>query len=713
MIYRNPAFGNDHNLLSPSDERAIPYGHTGVLGPQPPVAGQTFCATCIGPRLVVVPAHLGYGPGTNFLYQGANYTVVKRTVSTLCDAAYLELDRNVLNWTKRWRGQVLQENVTPVFFVGHGLGRGAAYMESGVQMGWYVGGLETWAKRWGQYRLFYYKPEPTPGTFPNCGWRWEDPSSENASLTSGDSGGSTFVQVNGEWLFIGPATGGGGGQNVGEVVRFDYPWAGSSALILKDESWIDAQNAQWLPSIPDNQVQAQAAGYQFITPGLDPTLLPQVSEECGLARWISASQIKQMVEMARPGENIGFVWVSSEAPPVAEDPAFKNFIWIDISTTWPYSNREYNHATGSWDIVVPRPGSFTGEVFKDGSISLTKLLPPGPSNARKVLSANSNGTAYVWMFGKDTIGEKELSLSKLLVPDSAQVGSYLTVVSKGTLGFSTLDSGKILSLIPDGSLGLAKLATAPGAVRQLLGIDETDPKKWKFYDPASGGGGNDPRILYTPSGSDPADDFKILAVKDGTAGYDAYTLNFLLQQSQVPVWRRWYYRGLRQEDIDALPEAEREKHYNYDELFVTGSAGAVANIRKWKHGLGEMPKRWFVYARCARNIIYPGDGAAPPEPPMGDPRYFREDQMIDVNLIRSKVYETDIGSASQRYDRDTAAYVVYCDADFIYIRGASGHIPQMPIDLFEDASSSSDIGSGLDLQNSWYESFVFDLIVEA
>jgi hypothetical protein len=472
-------------------------------------------------------------------------------------------------------------------------------------------------------------PEPIPGLLTSFGWKFVGENTHVAGCVQGDSGAGAFAFVEGSWLFLGPV----GGSEDSELVRWDRESnAAIGGLLNKDNAWIDAQNAQWLPPPPvPHDPRAQPAGYPFITPGLDPTLLPQVDEECGLARWMSASQIKQMVEMARPGENIGFVWVSAEAPPVVDDPAFKNFIWIDLSTQWPYAQREFNHATGSWDIVVPRPGSYTGDIFKDDSISLGKLVPPGAGNALKVLTANSNGTEYVWMFGKDTIQEKSLSLSKLLIPDSAAVGMYVTVVAKNTLGFTTLTSDKIVGLIPDNSLTLAKLSTAPGLVKQLLGIDETDPKKWKFYDPATASGGNDPRIPVTPTAANTEEDGWVLAIEPNEATYRPKSIITLLQGTGYSLGRRWTYKGVKSVEGQPLPEGKP----NHDHLFAGGDANSA--VHYWKHGLEEMPKKWQVYARLVYRIVYEGDDV----PAEKDIWRFREDQFFDINIIQAGTIERD------------------------------------------------------------------------
>ena len=709
MIYRNLNYGNNHNLFSPTDDRALAYRCVGVFGPQPPstTAWLNGVGTVIGPRLVITPDHMAWPIGTQFLYQGETYTVVKTTQKlTTSGCWYCELDRNVPMWAKLWRGQIITEGVTPVFYVCRGPGRGAPYLNaSGVQVGWYAAGPETAAVRWAQYVMKNYDHIPSiPGRLPSAAWRFENENSECAGGVGGDSGGGAFVQLNGEWLFLGTVS----GSSDELKVHWEYEtWAAILHLPYPDLEWIDAQNAQWLPTpTPGPTPQTVPAGYPFITPGLDPTLLPQVLDECGLARWVSASQIKQMVEMARPGVNIGFVWVSSEAPPVAEDSAFKNFIWIDISTTWPYANREYNHATGSWDIVVPRPGSYTGDVFKDDSIGLGKLVPPGASNARKVLAANSNGTEYVWMYGRDTIGEKELSLSKLLIPASAPIGSYLTVVSQGVLGFSSLTSDKILNLIGPGSLTLSQLSTSGGLVKQRLGIDETDPKKWKFYTDPTSDGIHDGRILYTPNQDDEKlssttvhDDYKILAVKPGTTGYDAFDPLELPAFKHVAGIKRFYLRGRWGGETDPAPPINEAEHvYNNDKIFFSDTTADAVNgikneTKKWYHGFGTWPIRWDVYLRYPSSLS-------------DDPSFwegFNKDQSIHIHQVYGA--QSTTGAEDGRNMLYAPAYRVLVDENYLYITAL---VPRQDAFFYVQPVQSSDrIPLGVKVYNG-----VFDIFVE-
>jgi len=310
------------------------------------------------------------------------------------------------------------------------------------------------------------------------------------------------------------------------------------------------------------------------------------------------------------------------------------------------------------------------------------------------------------MFGKDTIGEKQLSLSKLLIPDSAPVGSYLTVVAKGTLGFTSVTLQQILNLLTDGSIPLSKVSTAPGLATQILSLDAD--KKWIFIEKwPDATGTQDGRILYTPSSTDPADDKKILAVKPNTTGYTIYDINELLPPGLQNI-NRWVYHG--DWNIVAPPDGviPPDGPYNPDTLFATANTNRLP-CYKWKHDLAVVPKLIHCRARAHRPSE-PHDGGEPPEGDGNDPQHPNDSNALKRGYIEG--WSCDINEVMLGFETGAGspifiagpAYNVFADKDYVYVRARPGGMPMCP---FEPP--------GLDTQTSavWYLDFVFDLLLES
>ena len=201
--FRNPAFGNTHNLTAPPDDRAALWSATGVLH-------ATWSAVAIGPRLVCVAGHVTGGIiiGSSYVdFAGVHCIVTGIHTGVVIDAAYLTLDRDVPHgYAKLWDGEAY--STANNLFVVHGLGygRGTEIFVGPTLVGWNVGDITTTLRRWSQGKLFRFDPNVSFAS------RFEDPASEVAWCFTHDSSSGCFIDVGtgtglDKWLYIGPVTG--------------------------------------------------------------------------------------------------------------------------------------------------------------------------------------------------------------------------------------------------------------------------------------------------------------------------------------------------------------------------------------------------------------------------------------------------------------------------------------------------------------------------
>lgn len=232
--------------------------------------------------------------------------------------------------------------------------------------------------------------------------------------------------------------------------------------------------------------------YTFLVPGFIPT-------DC----ISSPGELDQMVADAQPVSNVSFNYYSATAPDIITYPALSRCIWVDTHTT-PYVKRLYSSATSSWVIEVPAPGSITGAMIADHTITLAKLKA-SIYGANTVAQVNSSSTAWqavpastlfsssyrldINSISLSAVGAYVLSSNGVtnswalfssyftagVVPISsiATTGapdpSVLSFVG-GTLGYRTVNAS-----IADDTLAITKLVSGPA--NTILGMDATGAVK--------------------------------------------------------------------------------------------------------------------------------------------------------------------------------------------------------------------------------------------
>jgi len=232
--------------------------------------------------------------------------------------------------------------------------------------------------------------------------------------------------------------------------------------------------------------------FTYLVPGFIPT-------DC----ISSPGELDQMVADAQPVSNVSFNYYSATAPDIITYPALARCIWVDTHAT-PYVKRLYSSATSSWIIEVPAPGSITGDMIADSTITLAKIKASiyGPlqvaqvnagqtawnavpaatlfsstyplaitSLSRSAVGAyvlSSNGVTNSWALFTSyfTAGVVPLtSISTTGAPDP----SVLSFVG-GTLGYRTVNAS-----VADNTLAITKIVSGPA--NTILGMDVTGAVK--------------------------------------------------------------------------------------------------------------------------------------------------------------------------------------------------------------------------------------------
>ena len=188
--------------------------------------------------------------------------------------------------------------------------------------------------------------------------------------------------------------------------------------------------------------------YTFLVPGFIPT-------DC----ISSPGELDQMVADAQPVSNVSFNYYSATAPDIITYPALSRCIWVDTHTT-PYVKRLYSSATSSWVIEVPAPGSITGAMIADHTITLAKLKA-SIYGANTVAQVNSSSTAWQAV-PASTLFSSSYRLDINSISLSA-VGAYVFSSNGVTNSWSTFASYLTAGVVP-----LTAIATTGAADPSVL-----------------------------------------------------------------------------------------------------------------------------------------------------------------------------------------------------------------------------------------------------
>lgn len=170
-----------------------------------------------------------------------------------------------------------------------------------------------------------------------------------------------------------------------------------------------------------------------------------------------ASAIEQAITLATPNANRGMVIWNASVPQVTGQPtgyptdwyAFQaRCLWIDLDGNARY----YNGSV--WNHVIARPGvnSISSTMVVNGALPITKLNSTGGSSGNIIRVAALGGFEFVTPIA--AINANELPINRIFSPAS---GTQLFRSINGVKDWATFDSALIVGVLSDNVIGVNKL----------------------------------------------------------------------------------------------------------------------------------------------------------------------------------------------------------------------------------------------------------------
>lgn len=170
-----------------------------------------------------------------------------------------------------------------------------------------------------------------------------------------------------------------------------------------------------------------------------------------------ASAIEQAITLATPNANRGMVIWNASVPQVTGQPtgyptnwyAFQaRCLWIDLDGNARY----YNGSV--WNHVIARPGvnSISSTMVVNGALPITKLNSTGGSSGNIIRVAALGGFEFVTPIA--AINANELPINRIFSPAS---GTQLFRSINGVKDWATFDSALIVGALSDNVVGVNKL----------------------------------------------------------------------------------------------------------------------------------------------------------------------------------------------------------------------------------------------------------------
>ena len=152
-----------------------------------------FLGTAISPHHFITVKHIGIASNV-FVYQGANYTIVRWSDDPMSDLRIFEVAETLPSYAPLYSRT--DENGRSVMLIGRGTQRGDPVYSNGILRGW-LWGPGDGVQRWGENQVRSTRGNLLYMTFDQTG------GSNEAHLSSGDSGGATFINDAGVWKLAG------------------------------------------------------------------------------------------------------------------------------------------------------------------------------------------------------------------------------------------------------------------------------------------------------------------------------------------------------------------------------------------------------------------------------------------------------------------------------------------------------------------------------
>ncbi len=183
-------------LLSTGDPTVNTSEPTGVLagsGWQYEGSFGWFLGTAIGPHYFITVKHIGIASNV-FVYQGVSYTVVQWFDDPISELRIFEVAEAMPTYAPLYAG--VDELNRDIVVIGRGTQRGNPVYLGGTLRGWQWG-VGDGVQRWGENQVAAVNGNSLYAIFDQNG------GSNEAQLSSGDSGGATFMNDAGVWKLAG------------------------------------------------------------------------------------------------------------------------------------------------------------------------------------------------------------------------------------------------------------------------------------------------------------------------------------------------------------------------------------------------------------------------------------------------------------------------------------------------------------------------------
>lgn len=152
-----------------------------------------FLGTAIAPHYFITAKHLGQ-VSDKFVYHGVNYTVAGGFADSKSDLRIFEVRGTLPNYAPLYSRS--DEVGKHLVVIGRGTQRGGDRIVNGQLRGWEYGASDT-VQRWGENRVASIIGSALYVIFHQAGL------SQEAHLSSGDSGGAVFLNDGGVWRLAG------------------------------------------------------------------------------------------------------------------------------------------------------------------------------------------------------------------------------------------------------------------------------------------------------------------------------------------------------------------------------------------------------------------------------------------------------------------------------------------------------------------------------
>ena len=153
----------------------------------------SFLGTAISPHHFITVKHIGIASNI-FVYQGANYTILQWSDDPTNDLRIFEVAETFPSFAPLYSRS--DEKGRNVMVIGRGTQRGDPVYSNGIPRGWSWGPGDG-VQRWGENQVRSTQGNLLYMTFDQNG------GSNEAHLSSGDSGGATFINDAGVWKLAG------------------------------------------------------------------------------------------------------------------------------------------------------------------------------------------------------------------------------------------------------------------------------------------------------------------------------------------------------------------------------------------------------------------------------------------------------------------------------------------------------------------------------